>query len=331
MGKSRLGFAISVIVAGVLVAVSLRSVNIGEISAALRQTQPALIGLAALTLSGSYLARGVRWRIQVMAAAPISLLTAFWATMSSYLANNLLPLRAGEIIRPLVTSRVAGIRISYALAAVLVEHIVDIVALVIMSFAASIAQVTMPVWLHHGAVVFSLLGFGGITILLLTSRMEHWIGAALLRMPIPIALANRLREVLRQFTFGLRSLQSLHDIFGYLGTTIMVWLLDLATGIAVAWALRIPLSWPQMALLLVALSLTSALPSTPANIGVWQVVAVGILVPFGVMPASAFAYILVYQVVTYGVESFWGAIGLLIMTRTYPLLSADLLRKFPSM
>jgi len=58
----------------------------------------------------------------------------------------------------------------------------------------------------------------------------------------------------------------------------------------------------------VALSLSSALPSTPGYVGVYQFVAVMLLKPFGISPSAAIAFIVVMQAISFAVT---GVLGLL--------------------
>ncbi len=67
---------------------------------------------------------------------------------------------------------------------------------------------------------------------------------------------------------------------------------------------------PQAFILLAALGLASALPSTPGAVGIFQLVAVTILIPFGFSRDSALAYILVAQAGGYFVITVWGTIGI---------------------
>jgi hypothetical protein len=76
------------------------------------------------------------------------------------------------------------------------------------------------------------------------------------------------------------------------------------------------LSLGQSFILLAALGLSSAIPSTPGYIGVQQFVAVSVLVPFGFSRPAALAYILIAQVFNYLVISFWGLIGLWQVNRS---------------
>jgi uncharacterized membrane protein YbhN (UPF0104 family) len=69
-------------------------------------------------------------------------------------------------------------------------------------------------------------------------------------------------------------------------------------------------------LLLAGLALASSAPSTPGYVGVYQIVAVGILPAFGIAKSDAIAYILVFQALTYVVFLFWGLPGLWILKHT---------------
>ena len=58
------------------------------------------------------------------------------------------------------------------------------------------------------------------------------------------------------------------------------------------------------------MGLSSAIPSTPGYVGIYQFVAVAVLVPFGFPRVDALAYSLVLQIMNYAVVTFWGLLGL---------------------
>jgi uncharacterized membrane protein YbhN (UPF0104 family) len=86
--------------------------------------------------------------------------------------------------------------------------------------------------------------------------------------------------------------------------------MDTITGLTVARAFNLHLTAPQVFLLLASLGISSALPSTPGYIGVYQFVSKTVLVPFGLSETQALAYIIGYQGVMYVVNTLWGLIGL---------------------
>jgi uncharacterized membrane protein YbhN (UPF0104 family) len=116
--------------------------------------------------------------------------------------------------------------------------------------------------------------------------------------------------LLSQFLLGMRALHSPVRALSFLGLSFPIWLGDGLVAVSMAAALRLGLSLPQALLLLAALGLASAAPSTPGYVGVFQFVAVTVLVPFGFTHSQALAYIISYQAIIYVVVLVWGPIGL---------------------
>jgi uncharacterized membrane protein YbhN (UPF0104 family) len=90
----------------------------------------------------------------------------------------------------------------------------------------------------------------------------------------------------------------------------VIWLMDALGTMIAAWALHLPLNILQALLLLAALGLASAIPSTPGYVGTYQFVAVTILPLFGITRSQALTFILVLQASTYVVVTIWGLLGL---------------------
>ena len=66
----------------------------------------------------------------------------------------------------------------------------------------------------------------------------------------------------------------------------------------------------QALLFLAALGLSSAAPSTPGCVGIYQFVAVAILPLFGFSRSEAMTYIIVSQALYYALVTVWGLLGL---------------------
>jgi hypothetical protein len=83
-------------------------------------------------------------------------------------------------------------------------------------------------------------------------------------------------------------------------------------------ALGLEVSFRVALLLLTGLGLGSALPSTPGYVGIYQFVAVTVLVPFGIGRDEALAYILVAQALNSVVMLAFGLPGLYKLQGTKP-------------
>jgi uncharacterized protein (TIRG00374 family) len=105
---------------------------------------------------------------------------------------------------------------------------------------------------------------------------------------------------------------SFHDgsrLLGFAALTIPIWLIDAGATSLLAYSMAIPMSVSLALLLIVALSLSSALPSTPGYVGIYQFVAVMVLKPFGISPSAAIAFVLVTQAMSYAVTGFLGLLA----------------------
>jgi uncharacterized membrane protein YbhN (UPF0104 family) len=92
--------------------------------------------------------------------------------------------------------------------------------------------------------------------------------------------------------------------------TVLAWSVDVVIAMLVGQAFGMALTVPQTLLLLAALGLASAAPSTPGYIGVYQFVARTVLVPFGYVEEQVLAFILTFQAVSYVMVILVGGIGL---------------------
>lgn len=297
-------------VAGVFLVAAFRGVAWQEMWAAIRQARRGLLALAFLLLSVSCFTRAVRWRVLLGAERPVAPLTVFWATMVGYLGNNFLPARAGEALRTVMISRRTGLSMGYVVATALTERVVDMVALILFSMFALLTLGALPAWLlaaWRGLVVVGAVGLVGLFV---APRLEHPLVGLLAWLPLPARLREGLVALVRQFLLGTRAFQHLGRALAFGGLTAAIWLLDAATALLVARAFWLTLSLPQALLLLAALGLASAAPSTPGYLGIYQFVAVTVLGPFGFTRDQALAYIIGYQAVIYAVVTVWGLLGL---------------------
>ena len=305
-----ISFCVAALLAAVLLYYSMRGIEWRHVARIATNAAPGHLALVAGIGTTTLFLRACRWRILLNAEGAVSVSTAFWATAAGYFGNNFLPARAGELVRTLMISSRSALDKAYVLATALSERAADAVALVIVTAAVLLSLPAQPGWLA-GAVrpfaILGLIGAIGIAVLPLLGPVGRTV---IERAPLPHALRLKLVAILEQ---GLRGLRAFHDarrLFEFLGLTVLIWSLD-AVGTVIGGAalgFHIPLS--VAFLLIAALGLGSALPSTPGYVGIYQFVAVTVLTPFGFSRTDAIAYILVAQALMYVVIGIWGSLGL---------------------
>ena len=296
---------------------SLRGIEWRQIARVVAGAQkPGPLGLAVAVSTGALFLRSFRWRILLNAEGQVAVRTAFWATAAGYFGNNFLPARAGELVRTYMISSRSGLETAYVLATALSERVADAVTLVVISALVLLTLPQPPGWLAAAAKPFAILGLVGALIIAVLPRLESLARTVLERLPLPLGLRARLMGVMEH---GLRGIRAFHDarrLLAFLALTLVIWSMDTLFTIIGAAALGLTIPVPVAFLLIAALGLGSALPSTPGYVGIYQFVAVTVLVPFGFSRSDAIAYILVAQALAYVVIGFWGSLGFLQYRRS---------------
>jgi uncharacterized protein (TIRG00374 family) len=305
--------AFIVIVAAGALFLAFRGVQWHGLFIILQRARLRYVALACLVLSVSYWIRGLRWRVLLSAARPIPVADAFWASMVGYLGNSFLPARAGELARSAILGHRLSISKSFVLATALTERVMDVIALVLISLVATTVVGDLPSWLTSATRIAGACAVAASLTLYVAARSHARFVPALNRLPVRIELRSRLVGVTEQFLMGARAVHHPSRALTFGGMAVVIWLMDALSSILVARALSLHLDLPQALILLAALGLASAVPSTPGSLGIFQLVAVSILMPFRYSRDGALAYILVLQACSYLVITVWGLAGLWLL------------------
>lgn len=307
--------------AAVLLYYSLRGIDWVRVWTIFRGAKPGLVLLGVGLISFALFLRAARWRVLLSSEGKVPMPLAFWATAAGYLGNNVLPARAGEVVRTVMISRRLAMSKTFVLTTALSERVVDAIALITISSTVLLSLSEKPGWLANAARPFAILGFAGVAAIALVPAFEAFWFRFLTFLPVPHRLRERVEHVLRQ---GLQGIRSFHDrgrLSRFLLLTVIIWCLDGVTTVVGARAIGISIGLPIAFLLVAGLGLGSALPSTPGYVGIYQFVAVSILTPFGFSKTDAIAYILLFQAMNYVVVLGW---GLIAFTRQRKVSTLDL-------
>lgn len=270
--------------------------------------------------SANYFIRALRWSIFVRSEKKIPILSVFWANMVGYMGNAYLPARAGELLRSAFLGEKSGLGTSFILATALVERILDAITLVLIGSISLLWLGNISPWLANAVRVMALAGILGLAVIIAAPFQEQLIQRLFGWLPLPPKISQLISKQITRFLVGMRSLQSWRRLLTFILLTAVIWLVDAVGTIIGVRIISQTLSLGQALILLSALGLSSAVPSTPGYVGVFQFVAVTVLVPFGFSRSEALAYILISQILNYLVVSFWGLLGLWQLNRTKKIL-----------
>ena len=306
-----LHWVIALVLAGVLLYFSLRGIDWRQVWSTLATTRLGYVTLALILAPGAVFLRALRWRVLLQAGGPVSVSTAYWASCAGYFGNNFLPARAGELVRTMMVDAETGIGRTFVLTTALSERTVDAVALV---FFSSVVLLTLPVrpgWYDSAARPFAIIGISGVTGIAILPKLERVWHYLLDRAPLPERFREKVKHILEQILYGLRSFHDWRRLLAFVSMTVVIWFVDAIGVIIAARSLGIDLNVAMAYLLLTGLGLGSALPSTPGYVGIYQIVAVTVLMPFGYSRAAVIAYTLLLQALQYVSTGLWGLAALL--------------------
>jgi len=295
-----LGLAITIVSVWIVV----RGIPIGEVVAAMQRVNfwTLLLASAPFYVLSVYL-RALRWRHLTDPVAKIETSTLFRAASIGFLANNLLPLRMGEIIRSVTLANEAGVSRSAILGTVVIERVLDVVAVLLLA-AVSLswvgAQSDAAGILQEGSILLLPVALAPLAVLFaLRVAPEPLIAFALWCLrPAPTRAAELAERVLRGFGDGLGALGRGGHLVWIAVYSVLIWLVASTGPILIGfWAFGpevVDFASPREALLtswvlLAAVGVAVALPSAPGFIGPYQLAFQAVLVRFGVEPAAALA------------------------------------------
>jgi uncharacterized protein (TIRG00374 family) len=258
----------------------------------------------------NFFIRAIRWSVFVRSQKKVPLLSVFWANMVGYMGNAYLPARAGELLRSVFLGRNSDLGTSFVLATALAERVLDAVALALIG-SVSLLFLGNGSPLLTGAVRFTaVVSVVVLVVIILATYQEALLLRIVSLLPLSPGLSQKIADQISRFLVGMRTLQNGRRMSMFILLTAVIWLLDGLGTIIGARIISQTLNLGQALVLLAALGLSSAIPSTPGYVGVYQFVAVTVLVPFGFLRSEALAYILISQVAGYLLYGFWGLLGL---------------------
>jgi uncharacterized protein (TIRG00374 family) len=251
-----------------------------------------------------YVIRGFRWELLLSPVKRCHFTSLFPTLVIGFMANNLLPARAGEFVRAYLNGTKEKISRSASLATIVLERIFDGLTMMIMLWAAlsfghlPIREENMPANLQHaikacpyvfGAAflgIFMLLLFKNIAVGVINFFTDH----------APQKLRKPLNKIAHTFFDGLKILQNARESFLVLAASVAAWtcefssyyLLGIGMGIAPS-----PVSFWSAALLMAIVNLAILIPNAPGGFGLFEYVGVLLLVPFGISNGLALGYMLV--------------------------------------
>jgi uncharacterized membrane protein YbhN (UPF0104 family) len=281
----------------------LRNFDLGAAGRAIQGASPGLLLLATVINLLAYLVRSWRWR-QLLSPMRerIGLYNLTATTFIGFMVTFLVPMRIGEIVRPVLLARRERLSASAAIATIALERLFD--ALTVMSLFlifslsahgravldppdAGAARASASHLLRQGALAASLLVAIGLPVAIVLVAFPRFFLGWLHRMN-PGGATTRLGKVigvLEDFLTGLGSLRSARHLLQIVLSSLVMWLMiDLSTWCSLR-AFGLPLQLFDTFLLMVALTVGISIP-TPGGVGPYEFFCQVTLTDLWLVPAA---------------------------------------------
>lgn len=276
----------------------LRNLRLEAVLDALTAARPGWLLASTVLFLASVLLRGPRWQRLARDVCDAGTGTVTASLMVGFLANRVLFLRLGELVRCLVLGRRCKASVTGLVATVAVEKVIDLLAVGLCASialvwwtasqsAADRSAVGASIADHSG--LFLAGGVLGLALLILLALWPSVILAAVeafaARLPQP--WGGRLVRVAHASLDGLAALRSVRASLFIYASTACIWGLLLASELCAIQAFQSDMPFLAGLVLMVAIAVGVALPQMPSYVGTFWVAVEEPLQLFGMPEQTA--------------------------------------------
>lgn len=292
-------FWASLAISVVFILLFLRATHPRELSEAFKEADYRWLipGTAVLFLAIS--ARCVRWSILMRPVAAMSPRQLFPYAIIGYMANNLLPARAGEVVRAVVLGEREGVSRMGTFGTIAVERLFDGCTLVLMLLIAGSlvgfddGRLRAIAW---ASTVFFLVALIGFYILTLDEERAKRVTHFFLRV-LPDRFEHLATDLADNLVGSLRSVHDWRSLALVAAFSAIAWSIEAGAYAVIGIGFDMDVSFAHYCLLLAAANLAIIIPTFFGGTGPFEWAAKLVLVGAGVADGVAGAYSIVAHAV----------------------------------
>jgi uncharacterized protein (TIRG00374 family) len=280
-----LGIALTVI----FLVIAFHGIQFGQLTLAFREINLACLGLSIALFAVNVFCRALMWRVTTRSFGRVDLSTLFGGVVVGYLANNILPLRAGELVRAYYLTARSGIAGTVSFSTVCIERLADIFSLVLLLLAGiawGIPSIS-PQNAKKALAVLVLLAVACIIFIGWVTRLRRN-GSKL------TGLADRLFRLFGSFIEPFKRLRDYRLVALLITLSLAAWFSNYLSMAALVGGELAHFFTPAL-LLLLFINIGILIPSSPGAFGIMQIAFWMALAPFGVARENALALSFAYQ------------------------------------
>lgn len=285
-------FFVGISISTVLLAIFILTVDFKSMLASLASANYLLL----MPAIGLYLVsvgfRTIRWRWLLKHMRPIAFTRLYPVVVVGYMANNLLPMRLGELVRAHYVGEREGIGKISALVTIFIERLLDAITLmliiVIVAIFVPLSRLSEDfsarwgmVWpaLAIGLSFLFVTAFLALILIAVAPSRAKAIGELMIRFG-PRRFQKRLGDVLDDILHGLAPIASISLIIDLFLLTIPIWLFEAGLFFVIGISFGLENVYDNFIAMALAMMLVTAManigssiPAAPGGLGLFELIA----------------------------------------------------------
>jgi hypothetical protein len=304
-GVKRWQFWVGAAISLIFLYLALRGLRLNELGNAFKQANYLWLIPGVAIYFVAVWARAWRWHYLLKPLKSIPTNQLFPTVTIGYFGNNILPARAGELLRAIVLKKDEDIPISASLATIIVERVFDGVVMLGFVFVnlPELARLTSSSGFVGDIRTLAVIGtvvFIGALLVFLAAAMFPERTQSIVRRITTRLVPQRYREKILglsdRFLGGLAALRSPRGVLMIFVTTVVIWLLETGKYWFVMHAFPFKVSFFTLMLMNGIVNLATTIPSAPGYVGTFDAPGIAVLQAYGVPKATAAAYTLALHI-----------------------------------
>lgn len=255
----------------------MRGIDVGSIGRTLSRARWWPIAIATVINFGIILSKAIAWRLLLAPDHRVSVARIYRYTLISYAASVILPLRAGELVRLWMLRDHDGVPVARGASVAIAEKLLDVISMLLLVAPVPLIVADLP---RSVTLWISGLAVGALVLVWALRRLGPRLGSSGWR---------------GELGRGLAVLHAPRRAAVTVAILLVGWLIDLAMIDLVLWAIGIDVPAGAGVLLLFAINVAVAVPSTPGGVGALELGAVLALHMLHVPEAESLAFALLYH------------------------------------
>jgi uncharacterized protein (TIRG00374 family) len=274
--KKRINVTIGIIISVFFIYLAFRRVELTEIVYSIRQVNVIWVVPNMMVVILTMAIRSLRWKYLLRPIRKYNVSGLFPSVMIGFMANNVLPVRLGEVVRAYSLGKTSGESRSAIFATVVIERIFDSLSLLLM-FWLIFLLAPVPQGVRRFGVISLILNVVAIIGLILLKRKRNLIIGLLFR-PLSLlsrSLATRMESILGKFADGLSIFGEYKALGVITGWSLILWLATALSNYFIFIAFGYYPNVIASFILLLFVAAAVMLPSAPGFMGVFQAGVIG--------------------------------------------------------